>query len=569
MKSEANLEQKCVEHEELEGKIQLYEEQAEDYLKENESLRISKNETEEKLASQITSMTELRDELDQRQRRVADLEALLSDKKSELQEIRSIFSETQLQSKNQDTRNAQLYKDLEEMQEVKEGLEEQVATLVERYNTQAEESSKLRKDYNELMNTMEKQKYELEASNQKLSKQLQESKAKHELEISNQKLSEQLQVSKAKCESVSAEALNQVNNYQQQISASQQECSELVQRLNQQEETHRSEFESQENRHTDELHKLYEKRKQTLEEIAKKKDTQLEEISNTYIKKLTDLQDELNASNEIQQDLSEKLDESQEQIDSVKKTNKDLQSHYNDISKSYQHLKRKYNDEVEAFKNEINKKNDQLHEANQFVGNCRSEIQEWKANIELKNNELNNVRNSMQSMELAMRSLREQKRESWCDQENEIIEIKEQSLKLKQENKSLTGNLSVKDSQLRAIKEEIKELNYKLEAMREDLKNSKMNEMRFKKENQEMNEKISKMNNEQYMLLMEIENITKANESAMGITTNEQKIRHLNKLKEENSRLRGDKLRMAEDLLKMQEQRDKFQKVSRHTNELN
>lgn len=41
----------------------------------------------------------------------------------------------------------------------------------------------------------------------------------------------------------------------------------------------------------------------------------------------------------------------------------------------------------------------------------------------------------------------------------------------------------------------------------------------------------------------------------------EQKIRHLNKLKEENGRLKDEKIKISEDLQKANDQKDKIQKV--------
>jgi len=41
-----------------------------------------------------------------------------------------------------------------------------------------------------------------------------------------------------------------------------------------------------------------------------------------------------------------------------------------------------------------------------------------------------------------------------------------------------------------------------------------------------------------------------------------QKIRHLNKLKEENNKLKYEKVRAVDDLAKALEQRDKLQKVN-------
>mmetsp|Transcript_12999 Transcript_12999/g.11114 ORF Transcript_12999/g.11114 Transcript_12999/m.11114 type:complete len:101 (+) Transcript_12999:360-662(+) len=83
-------------------------------------------------------------------------------------------------------------------------------------------------------------------------------------------------------------------------------------------------------------------------------------------------------------------------------------------------------------------------------------------------------------------------------------------------------------------------------------------EVKLRNENREYQEKVARLNSDQYLLLKEIDNLNKVSNSLSGHNNMEQKIRHLNKLKAENSKLKEDKIKLAEELTKALDQRDSY-----------
>lgn len=70
-----------------------------------------------------------------------------------------------------------------------------------------------------------------------------------------------------------------------------------------------------------------------------------------------------------------------------------------------------------------------------------------------------------------------------------------------------------------------------------------------------------KNNDEKYNYLQEIESLNKAIDNLAGHQNLDQRIKHLNKLKQENNHLKQDKLKVRQKLVKTIKQRDKLQKV--------
>ena len=143
----------------------------------------------------------------------------------------------------------------------------------------------------------------------------------------------------------------------------------------------------------------------------------------------------------------------------------------------------------------------------------------------------------------------------------ELKEIQDQYLHMRQEHKSLITNFGLKEAQTKSLQEELSEVLEDQQKVKGELLGLRTMESKLRKENQEYSEKIAKMNSEQYVLLKEIDTLNRANDTLAGHSNGEQKIRHLNKLKEENSRLKTEKMKLNDDYTKQQELLQKLQKV--------
>ena len=102
------------------------------------------------------------------------------------------------------------------------------------------------------------------------------------------------------------------------------------------------------------------------------------------------------------------------------------------------------------------------------------------------------------------------------EQEKEMSEVKDQYIKLTQEHKTLMRTIALKDDQLGKLREEAQSVFTERDRLQQEIDSYRALEGKLRNENQELYEKVSRLNSDQYLLLKEIDNLNKANDTLGG-----------------------------------------------------
>jgi len=332
--------------------------------------------------------------------------------------------------------------------------------------------------------------------------------------------------------------------------------------------------------------KLVNEREKIVKELneVKKNESELAEENQQYLEELTKLEHEWqNSVQEVEakklelareykmlkEELSSKANELNEltKLREDHKTLKTMQAQWTQEKENYVNNEKSYNENLKKIKDQYLKLSNELETLKTEIANKDHEIITFKNEHEDFLNERDSLYqeiNGYKDMEPKLRQEISEYSEKisgiYEQQESEINQMKDQYLKLAQDHKNLTKTILLKDDQLAKIRDEMQHVFLEKEKLMEDLKTQKMTEVKLKKEKQEYYEKVTRLNNDQYLLLKEIDNLNKANEGAANQNNMAQKIKHLNKLKEENNELKTEKAQLCEDLALAIDQRDTLQK---------
>jgi len=287
-------------------------------------------------------------------------------------------------------------------------------------------------------------------------------------------------------------------------------------------------------------------------ELSKKTETLMEEINSKkdLINSLKDQYESLIENKGVAENAVEELSiELQQANTSIRKfemINIDYEKRQITMKEEYDRL----NQETESLKNELKEKNEELLQMRENQNNLASQLEQLSSESEFYKEQVTKLE----------KELKEEIAKMYEQREKDLNEVTEQYLRLTQEHKTVIKNISIKEEQLMRIKEELHMVLGEKEKMHQELQTLKAVEAKLRQDNQEQSDKIIRLNSDQYLLLKEIDALNQANDTLGGHNNMGQKIRHLNKLKEENNKLKFEKVRAVDDLTKAVEQRDKLQK---------